>query len=215
MSQTHSADTAPSIVIYGDFNCPFSAVADARSARLAADGLVIVDWRCVEHDPTIGPHDTPLTTDQQSSFDAELAQIGDLLDDGEPNHFRTPSRRLNTRDLNQLYASAAASVRPSLRSALFRAYWFDDLDLTDDAVVKAVTEAICNSAHADEARPNGRRLAATWQQEWNALPRAVVPTMVLPDGYVSRGLGALSRLSNGSISASSATGKAPVPPPPA
>ena len=36
--------------------------------------------------------------------------------------------------------------------------------------------------------------AAEWQDEWLALPRPIVPVMVIPDGYVSRGLGALARL---------------------
>ena len=212
MKKAASPSTAPLVVIYGDFNCPFSAVADSRSARLAADGLVRVDWRCVEHDPTIGPNETPLTADQRTAFDAELAQISDLLDDHELNRFRTPSRRLNTRDLNLLYASVPPSVRPALRSALFRAYWIDDLDLTDDAVVATISESLINSAQDDEPLPNGGRLAAAWQREWAAMDRAVVPTMVLPDGYVSRGLGALTRLSNRSVSASSARLNPPVSP---
>jgi len=36
--------------------------------------------------------------------------------------------------------------------------------------------------------------ASRWQDEWLALPRPIVPVIVLPDGYVSRGLGALARL---------------------
>jgi hypothetical protein len=37
-------------------------------------------------------------------------------------------------------------------------------------------------------------VAAGWREEWLGLGRPVVPMLVLPDGYVSRGLGALSRL---------------------
>jgi hypothetical protein len=36
--------------------------------------------------------------------------------------------------------------------------------------------------------------ARKWQDEYEALPRPITPTLVLPDGYVSRGLGALERL---------------------
>ena len=36
--------------------------------------------------------------------------------------------------------------------------------------------------------------AGRWQDEFEALPQPVTPTLVLPDGYVSRGLGALARL---------------------
>ena len=37
-------------------------------------------------------------------------------------------------------------------------------------------------------------IARQWQDEFEALPRPITPTLVLPDGYVSRGLGALARL---------------------
>ena len=37
-------------------------------------------------------------------------------------------------------------------------------------------------------------LAAQWRTAWQSLPQRLVPVMVLPDGYVSRGLGALARL---------------------
>ena len=193
-------DPVPSVIIYGDFNCPFSAVADARSARLATAGTAHVDWRCVEHDPTIGPNETPLTPDQRAAFDAELAQIRHLLGDDEPDRFRTPSRRLNTRDLNQLYAATPEQGRPALRSALFRAYWFDDRDLTDDAVVAAVAADPLGTVSPDRgASHDGGYLVAAWQREWSRLPSPIVPMMVLPDGYVSRGLGALARLADDSV----------------
>jgi hypothetical protein len=39
-------------------------------------------------------------------------------------------------------------------------------------------------------------VARQWQSEFEALPKPVTPTLVLPDGYVSRGLGALARLAD-------------------
>ena len=39
-------------------------------------------------------------------------------------------------------------------------------------------------------------VARRWQDEFEALPRPITPTLVLPDGYVSRGLGALARLAD-------------------
>ncbi|MEJ7801036.1 MAG: DsbA family protein, partial [Ilumatobacter sp.] len=114
-------EPAPTVVIFGDFNCPFSALANSRASRLAAAGGVRVDWRCVEHDPSIGPCETPLTDRQRADFEAELAQIRDLLTANEHDRFRVPSRRLNTRDLNLIYAATPPQEREALRTALFDA----------------------------------------------------------------------------------------------
>src|SRR4051794_9779857 len=79
------------VVLYGDFNCPWSYLASRRAALLAAVGVVI-DWRAVEHDP---PHRgtpshastrTPATQladidDRQDETPAAPARLGPLLDD--------------------------------------------------------------------------------------------------------------------------------------
>lgn len=201
-------ELAPTIVVYGDFNCPFSALANSRASRLAAAGGIRVDWRCVEHDPTIGPCESPLTEPQQAGFEAELAQIRDLLTADEPDRFRVPSRRLNTRDLNMLYVSTPPDRRQPLRTALFDAIWCDDLDLTDDAAVAEIVDSLVPAepdlaARTEASTDTAARTVATWQQQWSELPRPIVPMMILPQGDVSRGLGALARLASGSVSAPS------------
>ncbi len=195
--------TARTVVVYGDFNCPFSALANARASRLAADGTMRIDWRCVEHDPTIGPDESPLTESQRADFVAELDQIRDLLTTDELDRFGVPSRRLNTRDLNVTHAATSPLDRQPLRTALFEAYWCDDLDLTDDAVVDGIVASVAgaDAAHAAAGRrPAVERTVAGWQREWEDLPRRIVPMMVLPSGEVSRGLGVLARLATGDIS---------------
>jgi predicted DsbA family dithiol-disulfide isomerase len=196
----------PSVVIYGDFNCPFSAVASARADRLSAAGRLRVDWRCVEHDRTIGPNETSLTPEQKSGFRAELDQVEELLAPGEPNRFRVPSRRLNTRDLNHIYVATPPAHRPGLRAALYDAYWFDDRDLTSDRVISEIIERVtAREPGRDDRTPadGGENTVAAWQREWEDLPQPIVPTMIIDHGYVSRGLGALARLASGSVSAPS------------
>jgi 2-hydroxychromene-2-carboxylate isomerase len=39
------------LVIYGDFNCPYSYLASQRADLLCRSGHAAVDWRAVEHDP--------------------------------------------------------------------------------------------------------------------------------------------------------------------
>src|SRR5438309_11493539 len=53
-------EAAVKLVIYGDFNCPFSALASDRAARLEATGRVVVEWRAVEHDPSIPAEGRPV-----------------------------------------------------------------------------------------------------------------------------------------------------------
>lgn len=206
----------PTVVLYGDFNCPFSALAATRAERLERAGLLGVDWRCVEHDPSIGPNETPLTAEQHAAFAAELEQVAGLLTDDDQFPARVPTRRLNTRDLNLTYAAAPTSMRPRLRAELFAAYWFHDVDLTDDLTLAGIVASVAKRVGDDDPEAAGssppattgvrstpRQTVATWQAEWLALPRPIVPAMVLPDGSVSRGLGALARLADGSVSAPS------------
>ena len=75
------------------------------------------------------------------------------------------------------------TARPALRERFFSAYWVDGVDLNDSRLIEAI-----GGDRRDG--PTVRR----WQDEWSALPQPIVPVMVLPDGYVSRGLGALARL---------------------
>lgn len=198
----HRAESVPTVVVYGDFNCPFSALANSRASRLAAAGVISVDWRCVEHDPTIGPHESPLTESQRAEFEAELNRIRDLLTADESDRFRVPSRRLNTRDLNVIHAATSPARRQALRTALFEAFWCDDLDLTDDAVVDELVERVELLDVTGRRRSMAVRTVAGWQREWEDLPRRIVPMMLLPDGDVSRGLGALARLAAGDFSKS-------------
>ena len=177
-------DAPPGLVIYGDFNCPFSALASSRAAVLERHGAVI-DWRAVDHDPSIAPGGEAVSAATADSFAEELTQIRGLLVAGEDDRLRIPPKRVNTWLACRGYAACPADERPVLREALFSAYWRDGLDLGDNQVVRR----FCG-----ERRDHPT--ASRWREEWVALPRPLVPVMVLPDGYVSRGLGALGRLAD-------------------
>lgn len=170
------------LVIYGDFNCPFSALASSRAAILERRG-VAVDWRAVDHDPSIPPSGEPVTATVAATFADELAQIRRLLEAGEEDRLRVPSTRVNTWLACRGFAACPTEARPALREALFDAYWRGGLNLGDNQVVRR----LCGERR-DETT------ASRWREQWAALPSPLVPVMVLPDGYVSRGLGALTRL---------------------
>ena len=55
-------------MIFGDFNCPFSALASARAVELEKRHIAQIQWRAVEHDPTIPPAGDPVSDDQAIEF---------------------------------------------------------------------------------------------------------------------------------------------------
>lgn len=180
---TDAHRVVPHVTVYGDFNCPFSALASTRVANLERQGLGRVEWNAVEHDPSIPNHGEPLSSSMSTELQRELAMIRDLLASGEPDRLVLPSRRVNTERATSAYAAAAGPERAALRERLFAAYWQHDRDLGNDDVLGEL-----GAVGADAP------VAARWQHEWMAIPRPLVPVIVLEDGYVSRGIGALARL---------------------
>lgn len=67
------------LIVYGDFNCPFSALASARVSRLERIGAVRVDWRAVEHAPNLPPAGIEVAGELASELQRELEQIRGLL----------------------------------------------------------------------------------------------------------------------------------------
>ena len=171
------------LIVYGDFNCPFSALASARVSRLERIGAVHVDWRAVEHAPDLPPAGIEIAGELASELKRELEQIRDLLSADEPDRLTLPARQPNTRLVTAAYAATPTSDRPAMRDRLFAAHWNEGADLTDDSTLSRLGATSIDTA-----------TAARWREEWTALTDPIVPVMVLPDGYVSRGLGALARL---------------------
>ena len=68
---------------------------------------------------------------------------------------------------------------------LFAAVWAEGRNVGDPAELDRL-----GAAGLDDA------VAGRWQAEFQALPKPITPSLVLPDGYVSRGLGALARLAD-------------------
>ena len=171
------------LIVYGDFNCPFSALASARAGRLERLGRASVDWRAVEHAPDIALAGSDVAGESRIALERELDQIRGLLIEGESDRLTLPTVQPNTNLATAAYASAPAAERPTIRARLFAAHWIDGADLADSDTL----------ARLGVPRTD-RSTAARWRDDWLALGESVVPVMVLPDGDVSRGLGALARL---------------------
>jgi hypothetical protein len=178
------SQSPPRLLIYGDFNCPFSALASARAAELEQRGDMIVEWQAVAHDTTVPRRGEAVTAERRADFERELAQVRELLAPGEADRLLVPTRRVDTTAVTDGYAACPPAERAVLRQRLFAAYWERGENIGDPTVVRS----LCGHRR-EEA------LAASWRRDWlRQSKEPIVPMMVLPDGYVSRGLGVLARL---------------------
>ena len=172
------------LVVYGDFNCPYSALASHRADRLADAGIAEVDWRAVEHDPDAPLPSEPVSGDLAVTLQRELDEVRTLMEPDEDLILATPLVRPNTHAAVTAYGRAAKDDRPVVRQRLFRALWVDRRDIGIGSVVRALVPEV----------GQGTGDWQLWQAEWRAFERRVVPMLLFPDGYVSRGIGALRRL---------------------
>ncbi|MGH3198227.1 MAG: hypothetical protein ACRDNT_20450, partial [Streptosporangiaceae bacterium] len=65
------------VIVYGDFNCPYSYQASQRSEGLIRAGLARIDWRAVEHDRGLAVTGTRSEADR-SGLDSDLAEVAAL-----------------------------------------------------------------------------------------------------------------------------------------
>jgi predicted DsbA family dithiol-disulfide isomerase len=172
------------LTIYGDFNCPFSALASARSDVLLAAGGHVIDWRAIQHDTAIPAPGEPVEGDVATGLEAEVAKVLDLSAHDVRLRLVVPPVRSNTATSSAAFA-AAGDDADRLRRRLFAAVWAEGRNVGDPAELERL-----------DAVGRDVVVARRWQDEFDALPRPITPTLVLPDGYVSRGLGALARLAD-------------------
>jgi 2-hydroxychromene-2-carboxylate isomerase len=168
--------------MYGDFNCPFSALASVRADVLLAADAYEIDWRAVQHNRAIPIAGEAVEGDTAAGLADEVATIADLSDQDMRLHLVVPPVRSNTAAACAALA-AASDDADRLRSRLFAAVWAEGRNLSDPAELDRL-----GAIGRDDVT------AARWQDEFEALPQPITPTLVLPDGYISRGLGALARL---------------------
>jgi DSBA-like thioredoxin domain-containing protein len=170
------------LVIYGDFNCPFSALASARAERLERSETARVDWRAVEHDPDIPLAGDPVEGVLADEIAGEVEQVRGLLRPDEDLALRRPPRRSNTRAAVETYAATDPERRRTVRAELFERYWARGQDIGDRHVLAevGVLRAPDTMSH--------------WRKEWLGLGQPIVPAMRLADGRAIHGVEALIRL---------------------
>src|ERR1044071_7100730 len=92
--------------IYGDFNCPFCALASARVDVLLAAGTHEVSWRAIQHDTTIPPSGERVEGHTAGALETEVARVFDLSETDLRLRLVVPSIRPNTALASQALAAA-------------------------------------------------------------------------------------------------------------
>jgi 2-hydroxychromene-2-carboxylate isomerase len=172
--------------VYGSFNCPYSLLASRRVDRLLELGVADAEWRAVVHDPDIALEGELVVGELAALLDRELAEIRDLLRSGETYDVKIPLVQPNTTLAVAGFCTTTGNTANRVRAKLFDALWVQGVDIGDAHVLRELgvptTAPSC--------------IAEKWRTEWVNFDRPLVPMLVLPDGTVSRGLGALKRLAD-------------------
>lgn len=110
------------VIVYGDFNCPYSYLASQRADRLIRGGIARIEWRAVEHDRALAV--TGARAEDNDEWERELAEVAALAVPGEEAPATPPPVISNTGAAVAAYAEAVTDgVAGELRRRLFRVIW--------------------------------------------------------------------------------------------
>ena len=130
------------VIVYGDFNCPYSYLASQRADLLSQAGIAAVDWRAVEHDQGL-PMTGSRPAGDRTAWDRELAEVASLGLPGERIPAGPPAMISNTQAAVAAYAEAVSDgVAGELRRRLFRAIWVQGLHLSNAYEVRRLVTAV-------------------------------------------------------------------------
>ena len=129
------------VIVYGDFNCPYSYLASQRADLLTRAG-VAVDWRAVEHDRGL-PVTGSRSDSDRAAWDRELAEVALLALPREHVPAGPPALISNTGAAVAAYAEAVSDgAADELRRRLFRAIWVQGLHLSSAYEVRRLITAV-------------------------------------------------------------------------
>jgi predicted DsbA family dithiol-disulfide isomerase len=186
------------VEIWSDVVCPWCYLGARRFGAAVerftgeAGGDVAVAYRAFELDPSVPPGGMDLADYLARKFGgaAAVAQARDRLAHAAADvgvDFRWDGkRRVNTFDAHRLAAwaegSGGAAARAALEQRLFRAYFTDNLDVSDRGVLARLAgEVGLDAARAGEALASGTAADQVRAEEAHAaeLGISAVPTFVI------------------------------------
>lgn len=130
------------LIVYGDFNCPYSYLASQRADAVLRAGQAEVEWRAVEHDPRLALTGTPSGADPDR-WQRELAEVADLARPDEQVPAAPPTLISNTGAAVAAYAEAVTDgVQDELRRRLFEDIWVRQRHLSSPYEVRQLVREV-------------------------------------------------------------------------
>jgi predicted DsbA family dithiol-disulfide isomerase len=171
------------LVVYGDFNCPYSALASVRADRLLRDGEAEVEWRAVQHDAAMPPRGSPVDAELKSELEREIAEIHGLMQRDEIVPLEIMEIRPNTAEVSRVFSTLEGEEAHFRRRDFFDAVWAQGRNVSDPTML--------GELGTEGSLP---RRDVEWQAEWSDGEPRVVPRLVLADGTAYGGVEALEQL---------------------
>jgi 2-hydroxychromene-2-carboxylate isomerase len=130
------------LIVYGDFNCPYSYLASQRVDAVVRAGQAEVEWRAVEHGPRLALTGTPRSLDAER-WKREIAEVAALAGPDEQAPGTAPAMITNTGAAVAAYAEAVTDgVQDELRRSLFSEIWVNRRHLSSPYGVRQLVCAL-------------------------------------------------------------------------
>ncbi len=130
------------MIVYGDFNCPYSYLASQRVDALIRRDRAAIEWRAVEHEPGLSMIGTPSGI-SRDVWERDLAAAASLALPAERPAGGLPREVSNTMAAVSAYAEAVTDgIQDDVRRALFDAVWVRRRNISSAYEVRAVVTAI-------------------------------------------------------------------------
>jgi DSBA-like thioredoxin domain len=171
------------LIVYGDFNCPYSYLASQRADAVSRTGRAEVAWRAVERDPRLALTGTPASADADR-WRRELAEVAALAGPGEQVPDAGPATISNTGAAVAAYAEAVTDgVADELRRSLFAEIWVRQQHLSSPHEVRRLVRALMYPAgsHSGQLAVPGLPARVHRRAAPGVLPRLSGCT-IAPDG---------------------------------
>ncbi len=207
VSEEDTLGAARTLRLYGDFNCPWSYLAERR-ARLLADQGVEVDWRAVEHERR---RPRRYGDTRFACLREEMDRVERSLLPGERYPYSLTGFVPYTTAAVSGYAEAyGAGVAGRVHGLLFEAFWVHGVDIGNPRLVRTLLVDAIRSGDSDSGclrdwgyavdvtggpvTTTAWRLARRWRQEWQETGKETVPVLYVDEQHLFFGEDAVARL---------------------